>query len=326
MKLFNQLSFRIFSASVSTALFCCIAPPLLAEEGGSGHYTPGSMASAMDGVGSPGTFLLRYNMLNYSGDISTNQSIPVAGITGQGAKADSWAHGLTTFWAPTWGKINDNWNYAMSATLPYVFTDVTATVNLAGGGSIRRTDSVNGLGDIVLMPIIFNQKINPCWSINYRVGIYAPTGDYKVGRLANTGKNFWSFEPTVGFLYMDPNKGRQLSIFTGATFNTENNDTDYQSGTQIHIDATAAQHFPLWGGFGGVGVNAYWYEQVTGDSGAGATFGDFKGRTAGLGPVVSYSKKVGSLDLVGELKWLHEMETKNRLEGDYVWLKIICKF
>ena len=37
-------------------------------------------------------------------------------------------------------------------------------------------------------PFMLNQKVNPCWNINYRVGVYAPTGDYEVGRLANAGK------------------------------------------------------------------------------------------------------------------------------------------
>lgn len=311
----------------SLACFAClITSTIQAEEGGSGHYLPGSMASSMDGVGPAGTFLLRYNMLNYTGDISVNKSIPIAGIIGEGAEANSWAHGLTLFWAPKWGQLNEHWNYAMSATVPYVFMDVEADIDTGGGGTIRRSDKVDGIGDIVLMPLMLDQKINACWNINYRLGFYAPTGDYEVGRLANAGKNYWSIEPTVGFMYLDPTNGRELSIFTGATFNTENDDTDYQSGTQLHIDSTAAQHFPLWGGLAGVGLNAYWYEQVSGDSGDGATFGDFKGRTAGVGPVISYSKSCGGIDLVGELKWLHEFETKNRLEGDYVWLKVIFKF
>ena len=127
-------------------------------------------------------------------------------------------------------------------------------------------------------------------------------------------------------MFFNPSNGRELSVFTGVTFNKENDDTDYKSGTQFHIDSTAAQHFPLWGGLAGVGVNAYWYEQVSGDSGDGAIFGDFKGRTAGLGPVISYAKSVGGINLTGELKWLHEIKTKNRLEGDYLWLKVIFKF
>ena len=56
--------------------------------------------------------------------------------------------------------------------------------------------------------------------------------------------------------------------------------------------ATLAQHFPLFGGLAGGGVSAYYYKQVTADSGDGATLGDFKGKTVGLGPVVSFVTKI----------------------------------
>ena len=101
---------------------------------------------------------------------------------------------------------------------------------------------------VVLMPVLLNQNFSPDFNINYRLGAYAPTGSYEVGRLANTGKNFWTIEPTVGFMYAGQQNGRAASVFLGADYNFENEDTHYQSGTQMHIDGTLAQHFPLWGG------------------------------------------------------------------------------
>jgi hypothetical protein len=92
------------------------------------------------------------------------------------------------------------------------------------------------------------------------------------------------------------------------------------------VDGTLAQHFPLFGGLAGVGATGFWYEQVEADSGAGATFGDFEARTAGVGPVLSYAFKLGRIDLIAEVKWLHELETRNRLEGDIVWFKLAAKF
>ena len=92
------------------------------------------------------------------------------------------------------------------------------------------------------------------------------------------------------------------------------------------MDGTLAQHFPLLGGLAGVGVNGFWYDQITGDSGSGATFGDFEGRTTGVGPVLSYVFKIGKVDMIAEVKWLHELETTNRLEGDIVWFKLLAKF
>lgn len=296
-----------------------------AEEGGSGHYQPGSMASFADGVPLEETFIVRYNFLMWDASADAARTIPIANLLTLGADIESYANGITLLWRPPFGEIGDCWSYAMSATVPYVDLDITADV-FTSGIAAKRSDSISGIGDIVLMPVMLNQNFSDDFNINYRLGTYAPTGRYEVGRLANTGKNYWTLEPTVGFMYFGKKNGREASLFLGGDYNFENPDTDYQTGVQVHADGTLAQHFPLWGGLAGVGVNAYWYEQVEGDSGSGATFGDFKARTAGLGPVLSYASKIGDVDVIGELKWLHEMETRNRPAGDYVWFKFLMKF
>ena len=294
-----------------------------AEEGGTGHYLPGSMSSFMDGVAPTEALLFRYQSIWYSGEVDIPLSI--AGLTVVGdVEADSWANALTVFWRPPI-ELGDKWSYAMSATLPFVDMEVEGDV-LTPGGVVRRSDRESGLGDLVFQPFMLNYAVNSDFSINGRLSIYAPTGDYKVGRLANPGKNYWTFEPKIGLMYFGQKNGREASLFTGFDFNTENDDTDYQTGNQWTIDGTLAQHFPVGEGLLGVGVSGYWYEQIEGDSGDGAIFGDFKGRTAGFGPVISYIKKCPDYDFMAELKWLHEVETRNRLEGDYIWLKAAYKF
>jgi len=299
-----------------------------AEEGGSGHYLPGSMSSFVDGIPLKEAFIVRGNVVNYNGSISAKKEIPIGGRTTLGADATSWGYGLTMLWRPPL-EIGKDWSYAMSATIPYVVLDVSADVEATAGGfssTLSRSSTTNGLGDIVLMPLMLNYNVHPDFNVNFRLGIYAPTGDYEVGRLANTGKNFWTFEPVIGLMYFGQKNGFEASAFFGADFNTENQDTDYQSGTQAHVDGTLAQQFPLFGGLAGGGLSAYYYKQVTADSGDGATLGDFKGKTVGLGPVVSFVTKILDRDTIFELKWLHEVETENRLEGDIVWFKAVYKF
>jgi hypothetical protein len=298
---------------------------LKAEEGGSGHYLPGSMSSFIDGVPPKETFIARYNFVTWNAEASASREIPIANLLTAGADITSYANGLSLLWRPSWGSINDCWSYAMSATIPYVDLEITADV-ITGGIAASRTSSISGIGDVVLMPVMLNQNINPDFNINYRLGVYAPTGRYEVGRLANTGKNFWTIEPTIGIMYFGQKNGREASLFLGGDYNFENEDTNYQTGVQLHLDGTLAQHFPLWGGLAGVGINGCWYEQVQGDSGSGATLGDFKGRTAGLGPVLSYASNIGDVDVIAEVKWLHEMETKLRPEGDFLWFKAAFKF
>jgi hypothetical protein len=317
------------AASVVLALLLAAPLPLAAEEGGSGHYLPGSMASFMDGVSPTETFLVRYNFLWYDGSVSASRALPIAGLSAIGADAKSTAHGLTFFWRPPI-ELSERWSFGVSATIPYVNLDVSAdvAVPLEGGGTVnaRRSSTVSGIGDIVLMPVMLNYNVSPDVNWNFRLGIYAPTGSYEVGRLANTSKNFWTLEPAVAFMYFGQKNGRELSMFFGMDFSTENSDTDYKSGTQAHLEFTAAQHFPLAGGLAGAGLTGYWYEQVSGDSGSGATFGDFEARTIGLGPALSYVWKADGHDMLTELKWLHELDTKKRLEGDTIVLKVIYKF
>ncbi len=320
-------AFRLFILSVATFT----AFTARAEEGGSGHYLPGSMSSFMDAVPPAETFIARFNFVYYEGSYGGNP-IPFARLIGTNVNAESYAGGLTLLWRPPLD-LGEKWSFALSTTIPYVWLDVTADASAEVPSikgtippTVKRSDSVNGIGDIVLMPLMLNYKFTPDFSINFRVAAYAPTGSYELGRLANTGKNFWTIEPTVGFMYFGQKNGFEASIFTGYDFNSENEDTDYQSGDQFHVDGTIAQHFPLAGGLVGVGVNGYWYEQVTADSGDGAAFGAFKGSTAGLGPVLSYVRKIGKVDVLAEVKWLHEMETRKRLEGDYIWAKVIFKF
>lgn len=298
---------------------------LHAEEGGSGHYLPGSIASFMDGVSPTEAFIARVNLLNYDGKVEVDRALPIAGLRAINAEAESTGIGLTLFWRPEWGGIGEKWSYAMSMTVPLINMKVSADVE-TGLGTVRRTDEESGIGDIILMPLMFNYNVNPDFNINTRLTVYAPTGSYKVGRLANTGKNFWSIEPMIGLMYFGQKNGVEATLFAGLTINQENPDTDYKSGNQFHIDGTLAQHLPFAGGLSSIGVTGYYYEQVAGDSGAGATFGDFRAMTTGIGPSFSYVKKLNGSELLTELKWLHETSTRNRLKGDTVFLKAMLKF
>jgi hypothetical protein len=115
--------------------------------------------------------------------------------------------------------------------------------------------------------------------------------------------------------------GTEVSLYSGIDFNTENADVDYTSGTSLHFDLTVAQHLPLFGGFVGVGANGFYYRQLSGDSGSAALLGDFKGQTYGVGPVLSCVRQVGKTQLLAEVKWLPELDTDKRMEGDYIWFK-----
>ena len=287
------------------------------------------MASFADSVPPAESFIARLNIASYEGSFSRTRPIPISGTRAVGLDSDIFAAGVSLLWRPP-VDLGEKWSYAMSATIPYVWMDVSGEIasNRPIGPPlyISRSDSIDGIGDIVLMPLMLNYNVSPDFNVNFRAAAYAPTGSYETGRLANTGKNFWTIEPTLGLMYFGKKNGFEASVFIGYDWNEENDATNYQSGEQFHIDGTLAQHFPLAGGLIGVGVSGFYYDQMTGDTGSGAVLGDFKGRATGFGPVLSWVSKVGGSDMVAEIKWLHETDADRRLEGDYIWGKLLFKF
>ena len=295
-----------------------------AEEGGSGHYVPGATASFIDMM--PGRPSLVYvnAFLYYSGSASARRDIPIAGDLVAGLDGTSYADS-SIFLAEM--KVNSlPIGYAVALVVPYVWMDVSGEVVGPGPLAPKRRDSADGIGDIMFSPLMVGWT-HEALKLQGYFDVYAPTGAYDVGRLANPGKNFWTFEPGVAGSWISPTIGLELTGFLGYDVNTRNPATDYQSGAQLHFDGTVAEHMPLFDlGILGLGANVFVYQQVTGDSGAGATLGSFEGSSVGIGPTLSYVNTIGGVDVVGEAKWLPELDVTNRLQGDFVWFKIGAVF
>ena len=317
-----------FFALYLIAGVCWLAGSAAAEEGGSGHYLPGSMSSFVDGVPLKETFIVRANVVNYNGSISAKKPIPIGGRTTLGADATSWAYGLSLLWRPPL-EIGKDWSYAMSATIPYVVMDVSADVEATAGNvssAVSRSSTTNGLGDIVLMPLMLNYNVHPDFNVNFRLGIYAPTGDYKVGRLSNTGKNFWSIEPVLGLMYFGQKNGFEASAFFGA-------DVQHRKrghGLSVGYTGLHRRH---------VGTTFPAVRRPRGRRRVRVLLQAGDGRQRGRGDVRRFQgqdgrhrarrlvrHKILDHDTIFELKWLHEVETENRLEGDIVWFKVVYKF
>jgi hypothetical protein len=304
------------------ALLLAMAGSVRAEEAASGHYMPGATASFIDALpGKPGLALVSLG-LAYIGSAST--TFPIGGQLAAGVDASAYAENLAGFYQFDRDILGGQ--YVMGVVLPLLTMEVKGTLNTPLG-NVKKVDNETGLGDMLFFPFMLGwTALGGDLKYDVRLGIYAPTGEYHVGKLANLGKNYWTFEPTATISWISSKIGLEVSAFTGFDINTENTATDYESGTSWHLEATVAQHLPLLGGFVGVGANAFVYTQITGDDGAGAVLGGFKGHTIGIGPVASYIYKGEKTTVAGEVKWLPEIDTDKRLQGDYFWLKLAVSF
>lgn len=297
-------------------------PPLKAEEGGTGHYVPGGLATLIDLPPTQPGWVVQPLFLHYEGEASRSRAFPIAGVITAGleAKSDVFALGaLYTFEPKVLGAY-----YTVGAYLPFISMEVSADLTTALR-SRSRTDRTNGVSDITLIPAMLAWK-SDSWQYSALASVYAPTGSFEVGRLANLGLNYWTFDPAIGVTYNNEKSGFSFSVLSGITINTENKDTNYKSGSVLHVEASVQQHIKHGDGFFGIGANGFIYEQITDDSGAGALLGAFRGRTAGIGPVVSYVRPIGKTTLVLEARWLPELYAKHRLQGDNIWLKAALDF
>ena len=312
---------KLSALAVLLALACLIAGPVSSGEGGQSRYVPGSLATLIDIPPTKPGWVFEGQVVHYDG--SASAPIPVAGRITANLDAKSTAvlpGAVYTFEKPVLGGM-----YSLGGFLPVVSMDITAEVEFPRGGMTRRSDSKTGVGDVVLIPAMLAWK-SGFWTYSTALFVHAPTGAYKEGRLANPGLNYWSIVPSAGLAYNNDQNGFNSSFNTGVDFNSENSDTDYQTGSSVHVDASIQQILPLGGGFLTVGVEGFWKKQYEGDSGDGATLGNFKGETQGYGPVLGYVLPVNDSSMVVELRWLKETSVQNRPKGDYFWLKFVYQF
>ena len=317
-----QPSSRRQPALAAALLAACLAAPLVthAGEGGTSHIMPGANATLVDvPPTAPGGFV-KPMYINYQG--SASATIPTAAgiVANLNADANTLVLGGGYGFEQT---VLGGAHYTVAAFLPYTWLSISGNSAALGGHQIQ--NSVSGVGDLTVVPVMLAWKADN-WQVDFLMPVYAPTGSYETGRLGNTGLNYWTFDPIVGVVYSNAKSGLNAAIHVGYAINTENNATSYKSGDILHVDAAVQQIFPLGSGFANVGVEGWYFQQVTCDSGSGATLGCFKGRTAGIGPVLGYIQPIGEQKLLLELKWLPELETKNRLNGDYIWFKMVYTF
>ena len=290
-----------------------------AEEGGAGHYLPGAAATLVDVAPSQSGWVIQPQYLYYDAEFDGTKTVPVGGLvsTGLDVRVDSVTIG-GVYSAET--KIFGA-TYSAGVYVPFVWIDVTGTVE-----NFSKNDRESGLSDVAIIPAVLVWKTGS-WQYDVAFPIYAPTGDYDAGQLANLGLNYWTFDPTFGLVYGNAETGLNAALHAGITFNTENSDTDYDSGSVLHAEVSIQQLIPSKVGVFGLGLNAFLYEQISDDSGSGATNGAFRSHSIGIGPVLDYivpTETNGTF--VFELKWLPELDTNNKVEGDFVWFKAGWQF
>lgn len=292
-----------------------------AGESGVSHLLPGASATLIDLPPTNPGWYFKPMFFNYAGSASKVLPTAIGLVVNLDVTTSSLVLGGTHTFDQT---ILGGAHFSVGTFVPYAWIDISGDL-ATPVGDFSRSSKVSGFGDMTVLPVMLAWQTGN-WQMDTELPVYIPTGSYVKGRFGNPSLNYWTFDPNVGLTYKNKKSGFNGTMRVGLSLNTENLTTHYQSGALLHLESAVEQILPVGAGLLTLGVEAFYFKQVTADSGSGAVLGAFKGLTTGLGPVVGYMHKVGKDVMLLELKWLTELDTKNRLEGDYLWAKAVYKF
>jgi len=295
-----------------TVLFGSVGATL-AVESSKNTYLLGLNGSLAGFLPPPGVYF-RSDKYLYHGEADPGVNFPFGGRIIANVEVDLFFETPIVTWVTNQKVLGGT--LAFGALMPFGWQDLNAgveldfpTLGITLGTNIK--DDLFTYGDLFFLTVLGWHAGNLHWNVAGM--LLVPIGDYQLGRLLNMGLNRWAYDVTASMTWFNMKTGRELSVSPGITFNGTNDDTNYNSGDEFHVEFVAAQHFPK-----GVtlGVAGYYYDQITGDSGAGARLGSFKGRVTAVGPFLGYDFKWRGKPVSAKLRWLHEFDIKNRLEGD----------
>lgn len=288
-----------------------------AAEGGASHYLPGAAGDVLIAQSPKPGLQVAMTLWGMTGDVNTAVLQGKVGVSLDLDLSLAIPTAFYTFEEPVLGG-----TYTMGIAVPFGYANLDGQLTGPLGNTFNASEDSFNLSDIAITPFQLN------WDkgrFHFKLAevIVAPTGAYDINDNVNLGRNYWSFDTVGGITWFNEPTGTALSIAPGIMFNTENDETDYQTGTEFHLDYTVNQF--LSETFS-IGIRGYYYQQINGDSGSGAVLGDFKSKSHGLGPGFVWIPKFagGALTVLG--KWMHDLDSENRFDSDYVTLSAAWKF
>jgi hypothetical protein len=296
------------------------AGPAHASEGGTSFYLLGSGGPG-NAVLPPVEGIFLDNMFYYySGRASVSREVPIGGKLVAGLDADIPANFTTLVWVPSTDFLGGT--VAVGGILPIGRPSVDAEAVLTGpaGGQIALAakDSAFVVGDPVLLASL-GWKVGTKTHVALSSQVNVPIGKYREKRLANLSFHRWVVDTSLGVSWHDPASGWDVSGKVGVTFNGTNQATNYDTGTELHAEASVEKM--LSRAFS-AGIQAYRFHQLTGDSGSGAFLGANKGRVTGVGATAAYNFMVGPAPVSARLRLFKEFDAVRRLKAETVMFSV----
>ena len=301
--------------------------PADAGEGGGSHYLPGSGGDFAMALVGPGGFYLRNDVTYFEGNI---KSVTLGDRIYSSASQDVWVNTVKGVYLADGGIFGARFGAVVSVPIAL---DAQISGEAVAPVQGAKTGNRSGISDITLTSFLNWAAGNGHLSLG--LSVYAPVGAYDEDRIINLGRNYWSFDPIATYTWLHPERGHEVSVTTGIMFNTENNATDYTSGTEWHADFMLAQHFSKRFALGLEGAAL---QGLINDSGplldkANVTLpalglkplDGFRAQYFALGPAAVVSPTILGKDLNIIAKYLFDVTHENRPDTNYLVVSLALK-
>jgi len=309
---------RLLALSAAAAVVLA-AHAAQASEGGASIYLLGSggpevaIQPPLKGVFFENTYF------NYSGSASAERPFQIGGNVVAGINATVRADFPIVEWVPTTNLLGGTLGVAAALPIGGPSVDVQAILTGPFGRqvTIARSDSTLVVGDPLLMSSLGWQSGKLHWQLSTFVNV--PIGNYRDGALANLSFHRWAGDTSFAGTWHDDKSGWDFSSKAGFTFNGTNDVTQYTTGTEFHLEGSIEK--ALSKKFS-IGAQAYYFQQISGDSGAGNRVGPFEGRVVGVGGHAAYNFMLGKAPVTLRVHGTSEFNATNRIEGRSIWLDL----
>ena len=311
----RRLGFVMLAVTV-----CGLAASARASDGGASFYLLGSGGPEVAVMPPLQGVYIDNTAFEYTGSAGANKQFDVAGNVVAGLKATTVADFPVFAWVPTTHFLGGTLMLGGAPIVvgaPIVNVSAILTGPLGRQVGFSRSDSALMLADPIATAALGWAQGNLHEQLSTTLNI--PIGQYYPSQLANISFHRWIDDVSLALTWHDAKTGWDLSGKAGVTFNGTNPTTHYTTGTESHFEASLEKAvLPKLS----AAVQAYYFYQLTGDSGPGDTLGPFKGRVTGVGGALSYDFKMGKMPALLRARMMTEFGAINRLQGTSVWLEL----
>ncbi|HEX7857128.1 MAG TPA: transporter [Sphingobium sp.] len=308
-----------FCAGMASGLIALCASPAFADENGASIYLLGSGGPSAAVLPPLKGIYFGNSVYVYDASSNSQRNFNLGGNLVANVDTTLVANFTSVLWVPSTNVLGGT--LAVGALLPVGAPIVDAAAFLTGPAGRQVGVSVHDSALVVGDPLVTAEmgwksgKIHVAFSGLLNI----PVGEYREHQLANLSFHRWAGDLSTAVSWHDEESGWDVSGKIGLTINGKNDFTDYNSGNDLHFEAsvekTLSKQFSL-------GVQGYHFEQISDDSGSGARLGAYRGRITGLGGTVAYSTILGRSPSTFRLQVFQEFGAENRMEGTAFMLSL----